>query len=231
MTYYAVRGNGETTGPHTVEELQQLADDGKIQRDTMLRAEDGTEMHAEALGLTFPPLGGPQGEPPPQMMAPAKAIPWALIIGFGLAFVAAGCIILAAILFPVFVQANLAAKQTETLSRMKRIGVALNIYLADFDGRFPPDMSSAAAIQPAMRVYSRDVIYESLNPKSKEFLGNNLLSGASAIDVADPTRTVTLFDSAVWPNDKRIVGLVDGSARKVSETEFESAMGRAFELP
>lgn len=41
--------------------------------------------------------------------------------------------ILAAILFPVFARAKLAAKKTQDLSNMKQIGTATQIYLADYD--------------------------------------------------------------------------------------------------
>ena len=46
--------------------------------------------------------------------------------------------ILAAILFPVFAQAKLAAKKTQDLSNMKQIGTAMQIYLADYDDILPP---------------------------------------------------------------------------------------------
>lgn len=44
--------------------------------------------------------------------------------------------ILAAILFPVFAQAKLAAKKTAGLSQVKQIGTAMHIYLADYDDVF-----------------------------------------------------------------------------------------------
>ncbi|MFZ4508326.1 MAG: type II secretion system protein [Fimbriimonas sp.] len=46
--------------------------------------------------------------------------------------------ILAAILFPVFAQAKLAAKKTSDLSNQKQLGTALQIYLADNDDVLPP---------------------------------------------------------------------------------------------
>lgn len=49
--------------------------------------------------------------------------------------------ILAAILFPVFAQAKLAAKKTQDLSNMKQLGTGLMIYLSDNDDVFP--MSSS----------------------------------------------------------------------------------------
>ncbi|MCG9895042.1 MAG: prepilin-type N-terminal cleavage/methylation domain-containing protein [Fimbriimonadaceae bacterium] len=45
--------------------------------------------------------------------------------------------ILAAILFPVFAQAKLAAKKTSDLSGIKQLGTATQIYLADYDDTFP----------------------------------------------------------------------------------------------
>ena len=45
--------------------------------------------------------------------------------------------ILAAILFPVFAQAKMAAKKTAALSNIKQLGTALQIYLGDFDDTYP----------------------------------------------------------------------------------------------
>ena len=46
--------------------------------------------------------------------------------------------ILAAILFPVFAQAREKARQTACLSNGRQIGIALNMYVQDYDERFPP---------------------------------------------------------------------------------------------
>jgi prepilin-type N-terminal cleavage/methylation domain-containing protein len=46
--------------------------------------------------------------------------------------------ILAAILFPVFAQAKLAAKKTAGLAQVKQIGTAVHIYLADYDDVLMP---------------------------------------------------------------------------------------------
>lgn len=49
--------------------------------------------------------------------------------------------ILAAILFPVFAQAKLAAKKTSDLSNMKQLGTGLAIYLTDNDDMYPALMT------------------------------------------------------------------------------------------
>lgn len=46
--------------------------------------------------------------------------------------------ILAAMLFPVMAQAKVAAKRASSISNMKQIGVALQVYLADYDDATPP---------------------------------------------------------------------------------------------
>jgi prepilin-type N-terminal cleavage/methylation domain-containing protein len=45
--------------------------------------------------------------------------------------------ILAAILFPVFAQAKLAAKKTVDLSNVRQLGTVITLYSSDFDDRFP----------------------------------------------------------------------------------------------
>lgn len=49
--------------------------------------------------------------------------------------------ILAAILFPVFAQAKMAAKATASISNAKQQGIAMNMYLSDADDNFPPAAS------------------------------------------------------------------------------------------
>jgi len=53
--------------------------------------------------------------------------------------------ILAAILFPVFAQAKVAAKKTSALSNVKQLGTSSAIYMADYDDLFPISYSVRAA--------------------------------------------------------------------------------------
>ena len=52
--------------------------------------------------------------------------------------------ILAAILFPVFAQAKAAAKKTSALSNQKQIGLALIMYMGDYDDTYPSQDSCVA---------------------------------------------------------------------------------------
>ncbi len=51
--------------------------------------------------------------------------------------------ILAAILFPVFAQAREKARQTQCLSNLRQLGMAFEMYRADFDGRNPGPADSS----------------------------------------------------------------------------------------
>jgi prepilin-type N-terminal cleavage/methylation domain-containing protein len=57
--------------------------------------------------------------------------------------------ILAAILFPVFAQAKLAAKKSRALSQMKQLGVAVYMYASDYDDYFVPSSIRPAVPDPA----------------------------------------------------------------------------------
>ncbi|RYG39498.1 prepilin-type N-terminal cleavage/methylation domain-containing protein [bacterium] len=57
--------------------------------------------------------------------------------------------ILAAILFPVFAQAKLAAKKTSALSNTKQIALGINIYLGDSDDMFPEAVRGGCTGQAA----------------------------------------------------------------------------------
>lgn len=57
--------------------------------------------------------------------------------------------ILAAILFPVFAQAKLAAKKSRSLAQMKQLGTAIYLYAADYDDYFVPSSIRLATPDPA----------------------------------------------------------------------------------
>lgn len=68
------------------------------------------------------------------MIAKRKQVGFTLI---ELLVVIAIIAILAAILFPVFASAKVAAKKTQDLSNLRQIGLAMTMYANDYDGGFP----------------------------------------------------------------------------------------------
>lgn len=62
--------------------------------------------------------------------------------------------ILAAILFPVFSQAKEAAKKTSCLSNLRNQGVALQLYLSDYDDRLPDRRDLKASLPGGYRPWT-----------------------------------------------------------------------------
>ncbi len=64
--------------------------------------------------------------------------------------------ILAAILFPVMMQAREKARQTNCLANYHQIGQAIHMYASDYDGITPPDGGSFAGIIADSRPYIKN---------------------------------------------------------------------------
>jgi len=122
--------------------------------------------------------------------------------------------ILAAILFPVFAQAKLAAKKTQSLSNIKQMGTAVQIYLGDADDLFPlahhpsdpvggwnynrfvpvPATQLNAATEPAWKVDAANTfVFNSLQPYMKNTQMLQCPSG-------QVLRTTGTYGPAVQPN-------------------------------
>jgi prepilin-type N-terminal cleavage/methylation domain-containing protein len=59
--------------------------------------------------------------------------------------------ILAAILFPVFGKAREKAREVQCISNMRQVGLALRMYLQDWDERYPPASLWKTRLQPYMK--------------------------------------------------------------------------------
>ncbi len=96
--------------------------------------------------------------------------------------------ILAAILFPVFAQAKMAAKKTAALSQMREVGVALTMYLGDWDDKYPQEhpTSSNPAVDDASGQLE-GVDYGSPFDKLLPYVGSRTTIGAAIYnDPGDP---------------------------------------------
>jgi hypothetical protein len=147
----------------------------------------------------------------------------------------AGVGVLAAILFPVFSQANLAAKKTLALSHAKQSGLALIMYASDYDERLPLATEWMDLASP----YSKDAeIFKSPLAKEKDplaygFAFRKALSRKNMSKVEDIRSWAMIFDSTLLnrnatsdletlPNPGRygfgdsasnVIGFADGHAK------------------
>ncbi|MBL8060073.1 MAG: hypothetical protein JNK63_05070 [Chthonomonas sp.] len=164
--------------------------------------------------------------PPTPKKSGLPAWVWA-IVAVALCF---PCIaILAAILFPVFAQARLAAKRTNSLSNIKDIGTASIMYAADNDDRFQP----AERWQDSISEQVSKTSFTDPMVEAKSDLGYGMNTAASTAKVEwidDPNQTVLFFTSSMpgrsasgGPETLRytqryaIICFVDGSARVLKD--------------
>lgn len=159
--------------------------------------------------------------PPPSAKKGIPAWVW-IVIAFALC---GPCMILAAILFPVFSQARLSGKRTQSLSHIKQIGVATAMYSAENDDRFPP----AKTWEDVLRGNVDGETFEDPQAEAKSGLGFAMNSTASLakIEWADDPRNTVLFFSSSKPgpsahggedmlrfsNNYATISYVDTSAR------------------
>jgi type II secretory pathway pseudopilin PulG len=179
----------------------------------------------------------------PTPEAPTKTsrnIVFVVVIGV---LLAGGCGvlgILAAILFPVFQQARIAAKSSNALSNAKDIGIAISLYTNEYDDHLPPAIKWMDATVPSL-VEGSIKTFRSPALKEDEFglAFYKPLSGMLIYKVRDVDKQPMFFDSDLtqrnatsgletmpkagrWQRNGKasnIVGFLDGSVRFVPITE------------
>jgi len=100
--------------------------------------------------------------------------------------------ILAAILFPVFAQAKVAAKKTASLSNVKQIGTAFNVYLADSDDVFPRAFGYFQGVGHTYS-YAHDVPADWYGPLSAAYL--EFANGSWANNTQPYMKNIDLFEA------------------------------------
>lgn len=107
--------------------------------------------------------------------------------------------ILAAILFPVFAQAKVAAKKTVSVSNLKQLALANQMYAADYDDALPRTMDTSSGFPETISWWSVANYQAALNPYIRNGRGgvesNGLSPGKNSIwfDPSDPDRQVDVM--------------------------------------
>lgn len=235
--FFVLDAAGNQFGPASVAMLRDWASQDRLGPDSeLLEQGSGKKFLAKDIPGIFGPTAPSAAAQPtasrPAYSAPPTAQPgkkgmnvWAIVaICFGVLCCCGGAI-LSAILFPVFAQARNAAKETQGQSNLKRLALGTLIYTADFDDKYPLDMSSAKAVEMAISPYVKDPkVFFSVNTPGGEILGNDALSGKSSALLEDPAAVAMYWDSKPFPGSQKrgILAYADGSARRIPFEELES---------
>jgi Tfp pilus assembly protein PilE len=139
--------------------------------------------------------------PPPEQLAPPKRSSTPVIVIVLVCFVGACCIgmiILAAILYPVFSQARLAAQRNRGMAAMRRVATATQVYAADFDDKLPDADRWMDQVSPF--VNERDFRSPNLSGAPPDSFGVAFMKTLSSVKISSvksPATQVLLFDSTL----------------------------------
>lgn len=148
---------------------------------------------------TPPPPQQPQAPfaPPPQTKQ-GKPVLW-IVLGVVAVCGCVGTGVLAAILFPVFAQAKIAAKRTASMSNLKRCGIASIMYSADWDDRLP---QADRWIDLTVDYAKDESIYHAITMdeppvQNYGYAFREELSKRNSFEIVDIDSTAMIFDSTV----------------------------------
>lgn len=152
----------------------------------------------------FPPQPGyetvNQYEPgPPGPPEPKKGMnTWVIVLLAIGGMCVLGIPIMAALLFPVFSQAKVAANKTATMSSMKQASLAFMMYQTDYDDVFPPAASWQTCVFPYTKNELAFVTKAAASPVDNPyyFAFAAPLAQMSATSVDSPSVTIMLFESS-----------------------------------
>ncbi|MBS1724069.1 MAG: hypothetical protein JSS66_14080 [Armatimonadetes bacterium] len=210
--YFVTKPNGERTGPFDEDAMATMVKSGAVAPED--RIEDGQGGTYER--SVFVPAG--------TNLPVKKLSPW-VWVAIGAAALCLPCgAVLAAVLFPVFAQARVAAKQSSTLNELTYVGIAVQSYTVDHDDKFPPAMATLDEAWPSIGGYAKSPMPQSYNDASPKFLGNQELSAKAIKEIQDPRRTYMFFDAAPWMTGSRCVVFADSHASRVTEVRINTSI-------
>lgn len=112
--------------------------------------------------------------------------------------------------------------RSESLSRIKQLGTAAMIYLADYDDEFP-FVESTPYFQSVVYPYCKNrEIFKSLNPNGPgDFRYNVGIAGLNSTVIDDPAGMPLLYDPKPWPDGMYLVCFCDSHCEFVDAETWE----------
>ncbi|MCJ7752300.1 MAG: hypothetical protein MUQ65_14640, partial [Armatimonadetes bacterium] len=113
-----------------------------------------------------------------------------------------------AIIGPVFERARASAQKSVCLSNMKNLSLAMQMYLTDYEGRFPEADGWVEALTEYIRDESVLKCPEDDSEASCSYGMNAALSGKTLDEIGDASGVVVFFETAS-PGDNPVGGAED----------------------
>ncbi len=127
----------------------------------------------------------------------------------------------------VFDRAERASRTTETLSNAKVVAVGINLYLSDNANKYS---LTSATLRAAIQPYVKNIKVFFSRTTGKPFAFNDRLTGKNSADIAEPAKTVLLYEGSreklTFTDGKTVVAFTDGQVRALSQAETKSGLLR-----
>lgn len=129
---------------------------------------------------------------------------------------------LAAILFPVFAQARVTARETSSVSNLRQIATAAMMYTQDWDEVLPPMKDAATAKKALMPYCKNEAMF--IDPRTNEPYHVNVAASRKHVATVDsPAQFVLFYEATPGRDGKRAVAFLDGHVKRITEQEWETA--------
>lgn len=132
-------------------------------------------------------------------------------------------------LLDVFEDSKNKAVETSSLSNLKQIGLALAMYVQDYDEVLPP-LGDPAKVKKVLYPYVKnDALF--LQPETKEpYRSNPILSKKKMAHIGSPNSMVVFYEASPSADGTRGIAFLDGHAKRIPETQW-AEVKRASKIP
>ncbi|HOF89593.1 MAG TPA: hypothetical protein PLZ36_16045 [Armatimonadota bacterium] len=115
---------------------------------------------------------------------------------------------------------------TESVSRLRQVAIAIQMFVQDNQGKYPP-MQDAAALKKAILPYlgNEETL---LNPATRDpYQPNPVLAGRKEAEVKNPTLMAVIWEAAPAADGTRGVGFADGHVSRIAEKDWPAVKAKS----
>lgn len=236
-TRFRVRApGGADYGPYTLADVRLYARQGRVDPAAALVAADDTSYTLPELGIT-PILPATVARPPRhERSGMSTGATCAIIAVVGLIIVVFVGGILSAILFPVFAKAREKARQMTCLTNVKELGLAAQMYAADYKQTLPPAADWSTATYPYYKNKQLLQCPSVPNLGEQSYTFSPSLGGVNLATLSSPATEPMLWDAGLPSgsgphNSGGNVGYADGHVKWMKNQAFSQQQASSGAAP
>ncbi len=128
--------------------------------------------------------------------------------------------VMASVMFPVFANAREKARETTSMSQLRQIAIAVQMYTQDNNGKLPPFDAYAHFTNAIDNYLGNNTAMFHQPGTDAPYVINHALNGLKVSAITIPADTVVVYEAMPWPDGMRNVAFADGHVLLVTEAEW-----------